>query len=203
MNKTLGGCLAVVLVLIVGGAAVGWFVVVKPLWQAGSELVEVGKQWAQVAELDETVRNRATYTPPAQDRLDDAAVGRFIAVQSAIERALGGNWQALQQKYEALEQRVKTEGREPTLGELFGAYNDLSGIILAAKRAQVEALNASGMSLAEYRYLRMQGYMAAGIALQDETPPQLEGSAAAHNAALLRPHRELLQRTLSTAWLGF
>jgi hypothetical protein len=203
MNKTLGGCLAVALVAIVGSAAAGWFIVVKPLWQAGSELVEVGKQWAQVAELDATVRNTTHYSPPTQDRLDANAVGRFIAVQSAIEQALDGNWQALEQKYEALDRRVRQEGREPSLTELFGAYNDLSGIILAAKRAQVDALNASGMSLAEYRYLRLQGYMAAGIALQDETPLQLEGSTAAHNAALLRPHRELLQRTLSTAWLGF
>jgi hypothetical protein len=203
MNKTLGGCLAVALVAVVGGAIAGWFIVVKPLWQAGSELVESGKQWAQVAEMDASVSNAAPYTPPAQDRLDGDAVARFIAVQLAIEQALGGNWQALEQKYEALDQRVKAEGRNPTMSELFGAYNDLSGIILAAKRAQVDALNAQGMSLAEYRYLRMQGYMAAGLALQDETPQQLEGSAAAHNAALLRPHRELLQRTLSTAWLGF
>ena len=54
-----------------------------------------------------------------------------------------------------------------------------------------------------YRWLRMQAYAAAGLALGDETPQALEGSAAAHNAELLRPHRELLQRTLATAWLGF
>jgi hypothetical protein len=80
----------VALVAIVGSAAAGWFIVVKPLWQAGSELVEVGKQWAQVAELDATVRNTTHYSPPTQDRLDANAVGRFIAVQSAIEQALDG-----------------------------------------------------------------------------------------------------------------
>jgi hypothetical protein len=203
MKKALGGCLVVGLVLLVAGATVGWFVVVKPLWQAGSELVEAGKQWAQVAELDASVRNTSRYTPPAGDRLDAGAVERFIAVQVAIEQALGGDWKALEQKYEALNRSVEDEEREPSLQEMFGAYSDLSGLILTAKRAQVDALNALGMSLEEYRYLRTQGYMAAGITIEQDTPPALQGSAMAHNAELLRPHRTVLERTLSTAWLGF
>jgi hypothetical protein len=203
MKKALGGCLVVGLVLLVGGATVGWFVVVKPLWQAGSELVEAGKQWAQVAELDASVRNTSRYSPPAGDRLDAGAVERFITVQAAIEQALGSDWKALEQKYEALNRSFEDEAREPSLQELFGAYSDLSGLILTAKRAQVDALNAIGMSLEEYRYLRVQSYMAAGIALHDESPLAVEDTAVAHNAALLRPHRELLTRTLSTTWLGF
>ena len=128
---------------------------------------------------------------------------RFVTVQGAIAGALGENWKALEQKYEALKRGLEQEGREASLQEVFAAYGDLSGIVLTAKQAQVEALNASGMSLQEYRWLRAQAYAAAGLALGDQTPQAPEGTAAAHNAELLRPHRELLQRTLATAWLGF
>jgi hypothetical protein len=203
MKKALGGCLAIGLVLMIGGGVVGWFVVVKPMWEAGSELIAAGQQWMKVAELDEQVRNTSPFSPPPDDRLDASLVDRFIAVQGAIEQALGGDWKLLEEKFERLDQGADADGREPTLQELFGGFNELSAIVLVAKQAQVDALNARNMSLEEYRYLRMHGYMAAGIALQDETPLQLEGSVAAHNAELLRPYREILLRTLSTTWLGF
>lgn len=203
MNKGLLGCLIVGAVVLVVGGALSWFVVIKPMWDAGSEIYAAGQQWVQVAELDAKVSNTRSFTQPADGRLSADQVQRFLAVQSAIEQGLGGNWKALEEKYENLKRTVKQENREPTLQEIFGAYGDLSGIILTAKQAQVEALNAQGMSLAEYRYLRVQAYMAAGIALNDETPKEFAGSAAAHNAELLRPHKELLKRTLPTTWLGF
>lgn len=203
MKKALGGCLIVgVLILVVGGGA-AWFFVLKPMWQAGSELVAAGKQFAQIAELDAKVRNTSAFRVPGDGRLEEAQVARFLAVQEAIDRALGGDWQALEQKYQTLQQSLRQEGREPNLQELFGAYSDLSHIILRAKEAQVDALNAQGMSLDEYRWVRTQAYIAVGIAMNDETPAQLQGSNAAHNADLLRPHRDTLQRTLPTSWLGF
>lgn len=203
MNKGLLGCLIVGAVILVVGGALSWFVVIKPMWDAGSEIYSAGQQWVQVAELDAKVSNTRSFAQPADGRLSADQVQRFLAVQSAIEQGLGGNWKALEEKYDNLKRTVKEEGREPNLQEIFGAYGDLSGIILTAKQAQVEALNAQGMSLAEYRYLRMQAYMAAGIALNDETPKEFAGSAAAHNAELLRPHQEMLKRTLPTTWLGF
>ncbi len=196
------GCAVVLLILVLGGAA-AWFVVIRPMWNAGAELMEAGRQWVQIAELDARVQNTASFTEPAEGRLDAASVQRFVTVQGAIASALGEDWKALEQKYEDLKRSLDQEGREASLQEVFAAYGDLSGIVLTAKQAQVEALNASGMSLEEYRWLRAQAYAAAGLALGDETPQALAGSAAAHNAELLRPHRELLQRTLATAWLGF
>jgi hypothetical protein len=203
MNKGLLGCLIVGLVLLVVGGALSWFVVIKPMWDAGSEIYAAGQQWVQVAELDAKVSNTRAFTEPVDGRLNADQVQRFLAVQSAIEQGLGGNWKALEEKYDALKRGVEQENREPSLQEIFGAYGDLSGIVLTAKQAQVEALNKQGMSLAEYRYLRMQAYLAAGIALNDETPKEFAGSAAAHNAELMRPHKEMLERTLPTAWLGF
>jgi hypothetical protein len=201
MNKVVAVVLGVLLLLVVGGAAVGWFVVVKPLWQAGSEFVDASRQWMQIAELEEQVRNKRVFMPPGEDRLASAHVERFIAVQTAIEDALGEQVAVLQQRFEQMEQRL--DGREPTLQELFAAYGELGSVMLLAKRAQVEALNALDMSLDEYRYLRLHGLFAAGLDAGEAAPWAPDGSSAAHNAELLRPHRELLQRTLGGAWLAF
>ena len=205
MKKWLGGCLiAGVLVLVVGGGLTYWFVV-RPLWNAGAELVGSATQWARLAELDTQVRNTEAFQAPADERLSAAQVQRFVQVQQHVADALGEDWKALEQKYEALQQTLKASGREPSLQELFGAYNDLSGVLLTAKQAQVQALNAQGLSLAEYRWVRTQAYAASGLALAEGVAPEAAGLSPVtrHNADLLRPHRALLQKTLATTWLGF
>jgi hypothetical protein len=201
-KKVLGGCLAVgLLLLVIGGASVFWFVV-RPLWQVGSAISDSAQQWQQVAQLEQQVRNRQTFREPAEGRLDTQQVQRFVAVQQQIAERLGGRIEQLDEKYRELKQRQSRDGREPGVQDMFVAYSDLSGLIVEAKRAQVEALNAQGLSLEEYRWVRAQAFFALGLAAQDATPPQLADSALAANAELLRPHRELLAKTAATAWLG-
>jgi hypothetical protein len=221
MSKGLKGCLAIGVVLMLAVAVIGWFAVVRPLMQVGGELFEASQQWMRIAELDDAVRNTASYSPPTQHRLEAGSVQRFAAVQSAIEQAIGDDWPKLQAKYQDLAGQVEDESHEPTVQELFGGFKEFGGIMLVAKQAQVDALNAHDMSLEEYRYLRQLAYLSVGLPIdgfdedddvesEDDPAPQdeapaivLEADVAAHNAELLRPHAELLQRTLSTAWLGF
>jgi hypothetical protein len=200
MNKVVVGILAVVLLIFIGGAAVGWVVVVKPLWQAGSEFVGASKQLMELAELEQQVRNQSDFDRPQADRLSPAHVERFVAVQAAIERSLGDELEPLNARFAALNRTMDGDDGEPTVSEVFAAFGDLAGVLITAKRAQVEALNAVDMSLDEYRYLRVHGFIAAGIA-QDMPLWSLEEGSYADNLALLRPHRELLLRTLSAAEL--
>lgn len=202
-GKLLGGCLAVaLLVLVVGGGAVYW-IVLRPLWQGASALMDTAQQWQQVAQLEQQVRNREPFRAPADARLDPARVAAFVAVQQAMSERLGDRWQQLEAKYAELKASQQRDGREPGVQDMFVAYADLSGLIVEAKRAQVEALNTSGLSLEEYRWVRGQAFAALGLAAQDATPPALAGSALQANAELLRPHRELLVKTAASAWLGF
>lgn len=203
MKKALTGCLVVVLLAVVIGGAAGYWFVVRPAWNAGSAMVDAAKQWQQVSELEATVETTAPFSGPADGRLDAPQVQRFVAVQQAIADALGEDWKTLQSKYDALEAEVAEEGREPDLSETLGAYQDLSGLVLTAKRAQVETLNRVGMGLDEYRWIRGHAYAALGLAAADAPPQALADSALAANAALLRPHRELLTQTMATTWLGF
>ena len=203
MKKALTGCLVVVLLAVVLGGIAGYWFVVRPLWNAGSAVVDAAQQWQQVSELEAGVETTTPFTGAADGRLDAQQVTRFVAVQQAIADALGDDWKTLQAKYEALESEVAEEGREPDLAETFGAYQDLSGLVLAAKRAQVDALNEVDMGLDEYRWIRANAYAALGLAAADSAPQGLEDTALAANAALLRPHRELLTQTMATTWLGF
>lgn len=202
-GKLLGGCLGVaLLVLVAGGGAVYWFVL-RPLWQGASALVESAQQWQQVAQLDQAVSNREPFQAPPDGRLDTARVAALVAVQQAMSTRLGDRWQQLEAKYAELKSDQQRDGREPGVQDMFVAYADIAALIVEAKRAQVEALNAQGLSLEEYRWIRAQAFAALGLAAHDATPPALADSDMAANAELLRPHRELLARTAASAWLGF
>lgn len=202
-KKVLGGCLAVVLLLLVVGAGAAYFFVLKPLWQAGAAVMETAQQWQQVAQLEQQIKNRSPFTAPASAQLDARQVADLVAVQQALDARLGTRWQELEAKYKSLQAEQQQDGREPGLQDMFVAYADLSGLIVEAKQAQVEALNAQNLSIEEYRWLRAQALSALGLALLDGSPTGLQADPALRaNAEALRPHRELLTRTAASGWLG-
>lgn len=203
MKKALGGCLVVALLVLVLGGGVLWWFVLRPAWNAGSEFMGAATQFAEIAQIEMKVGNRTPYTPPADDTIPADALQRFVAVQQALQVQVGDKLRLLEGKYRELTARNQTQDGEPGLTEVLGAYGDLFGLIRDAKVAQVDALNAQGMSLEEYRWVRTQAYSALGLASGDDTPTQLQGSAMATNAERVRPHRELLVQTAATAWLGF
>src|SRR5919106_24049 len=53
------------------------------------------------------------------------------------------------------------------LPELISAYRDLAAAYVDGKRAQVNALNRTGLSLEEYRWTRSRVYHALGMSLMD------------------------------------
>ncbi|MBB5207551.1 hypothetical protein [Chiayiivirga flava] len=204
MKKALGGCLVVgLLVLVIGGGALWWFVL-KPAWHAGSEFMGAATQFAEIAQIEAKVSNRTPYSAPADGTIPPETWQRFVAVQRALQVDVGDTLAVLEAKYKEIEARTGN-GSEPGLTDLLGAYGDLFGLIRDAKLAQVDALNAQGMSLEEYRWVRAQAYAALGLAGADAdaTPTPLQGSAIARNAELVREQRALLTQTAATAWLGF
>lgn len=202
MKKALGGCLIVALLLLVlGGGALWWFVL-RPAWNAGSQFMGAATQLAELAQIDMQVTNRSVWTPPSDGIVPDASLQRFLAVQQTLQARVGTQLRVLETKYEELESRTTASGTEPGLIDVVGAYGDLFALVREAKLAQVEALNAQGMSLDEYRWVRGEAYTALGLTDTDTAPDMLQGGALASNAERLRPHRELLLQTAATAWLG-
>jgi hypothetical protein len=202
MKKALAGCLIVALLaLVVGGGAL-WYFVLRPGWNAASELVEAGKQWADLAQIDAQVENQGSFEPPADGRLAGDTLQRFLAVQQDLDARIGARLGTLEARYREIEAQQRASGRTPGVQDLLGAYGDLFGLLKEARQAQVEALNAQKLSLAEYRWARNQAYAALALTAMPQLPPGTDTTLAA-NAEALRPHRELLARTLATTWLDF
>ncbi len=202
MKKALTGCLIVALLAIVIGGGAFWWFVARPALNAGKEMLCAAEQWAALAQIDQKIENHAEFPAPADGVIPGETLQRFLAVQQAIDARMGDQLKTLEVKYNEIEAAQKASGRDANLQEVLAAYGDLFGLIKQTKQAQIEALNAQSMSLAEYRWAREQAYTALALAAVPQTP---EGTATglAANAEALRPHHELLARTLATTWLDF
>jgi hypothetical protein len=205
VKKALGGCLVVVLLAVIGGGVAGWWFLVRPAWNAGSELIGAAQQWAELAQMEQKVANRGTFTPPADGAIAPAALQRFLTVQQQIDVHVGDRLKTLEAKYDRLQAQHKSSGRDANLQEVLGAYGDVFGLIKETRQIQIDAINAQNLSLAEYRWLRNQSYRALGI---DATAmatgkPGTETSSTDPTVVALRPHRDLLLRTAATTWIDF
>lgn len=120
---------------------------------------------AEAPELERSVKNRDPYVPPASEELDDGQLEKLMNVQAGVRQRLGDRMQAFEAKYKTLVD--KTDASIADAPMLLQAYSDLANTWLDAKRAQVEALNAQGLSLEEYRWIREQSYRALGLPFVD------------------------------------
>ena len=143
-------------------------------------------------------------------RLADRLAG--VQVQQQVRSLVGTRFAEFETKYKDLSERMnKNQGTVLDAPAVIGAYKDLAQTFVAAKRAQVDALNDAGMSLDEYRWIRTRAYAALGIPLgevdvsqviddirEGRQPRQPEGVVVAPtgpegNRALVEPHRKTLE----------
>lgn len=210
-KKWLAGCLIVILVLVIGLGAVGWFVL-RPMWSAGSDLVQGARDWATTLDLGQDITNTTPYTPPQDGRLTPAQVASLVQVQEVFVAQMGTDLDRLAVRLR--EAQALKNGGEPSLQDVATAYSELSGLLKRARAAQAMGVNQAGLSREEYAYIRKQAF--AALPLLVEVPdlsnvpgmpglPALPGvdtqdeaamAAARHNADLLRPHLPLLQKGL-------
>jgi hypothetical protein len=215
MKKLAIGCGLVVLVTCVAAAGVVYY-----LYRQVSSTVTQFAELAQVPDLEGAVRNRAPFVPPASEELTDSQIDKLVQVQSEVRRRLGERIAAFEARYRTLAQK-----KEASVGDapaILRAYADLASTWLDAKRGQVEALNAAGLSLDEYRWIRDQAYRALGQPFVDldigrlvdearrgvtsEASGQLRGalepSGPASNRTRIERVKKLLQENLALASFG-
>ncbi len=215
VKKVALGCLGVVVLLGIVGGVLGYVFV----WRPARAYITSFKQLGELADIDKTVTNKASFTPPDNGELTEAQVARFVKVQEAMESRLGARNAELKAKYDQLESQQKGENRQPTFTEAMGALRDLTGIIVEAKHAQVDALNASGFSLEEYAWVRGQVYAAAGLPFSEMDLARLASAAQSGsrevpttevggsevpevNKALVKPYVEKLQQWMMLGVFG-
>ncbi|HEY7500004.1 MAG TPA: hypothetical protein VH740_15900 [Vicinamibacterales bacterium] len=216
MKKLAIGCGIVILLCMIAGAGVGYYV-----YRKAQALYQQVAQFGQIPEIERGVRARGEYAPPASGELTKAQLERLIRVQTSVRQRLGQQFAAMEQKYKALAQKDNaTIVDAPTL---LAAYRDLAAAWLDAKRSQVDALNEAGLSLEEYRWIREQAYRALGVPYVDfdvsklvdqirsgasgsPEPGQLRGSfgpgGPESNRALIEPFKKQLEENLPLASFG-
>lgn len=221
MRKVVAGCLvALLLAVVVLGVALYFG------YRAARPLVDEAAGWMRQARelsaLSEDVVDRSPYTAPADGELTEDQVRRFLAVHARVRETMGPRWGQLQERAKAFDGQGNGDGRA-SLSEMGAVLSELGSLAVDARRAQVAALNAEGFSSAEYSWVRLRVYEAAGF----ETMMAIDWSALeamlkrgagevgatvpevklpeipARNRELVKPHIASLREWLPLTVLGF
>jgi hypothetical protein len=220
MKKFVVGCLvALGLLLVVGG--IGLYFAYDRLIKPGMEMAGSIKELGALADMEKQVANTTVFEVPEGDELTEAMVTRFVAVQQKMQGALGPKMAELKTKYDQLDKALSGEKRAASFRELAVGLKDLSAIVLQAKKAQVEALNASSFSVREYEWVRQQVYAAVGIAAVGYDMKKMAegaqvgdaesfkkperttvGDVPEHNKTLVAPYEKQLKEWAPLAFFG-
>lgn len=213
--KNLGiGCAIVAALLTLAVVLGSCFVIRK-----AKQFVGGYARLAEIPALNEQIRNQASYEPPADGRMQARQVEQYMAVQRDIHGRLGERFQELNEKYSQLSPQFDPQGRTANLGQSLGAMSDLIGLLMDAKRAQIDALNTAGLSLGEYQWVRQQTLLALGrgavgfnleaLAGQPSTmgtvmamPTAPDQQMLEQNRALLAPYEESMDQWLPLSFFG-
>jgi hypothetical protein len=218
MKRLLAWLLAIALLGLVVLAATGYFAyrAARPVLESAREYVASFGQ--QLDDLEEKVVNRQPFTAPANGELTKDQVERFARVQQSVRAALGRRFGEIEAKYRNL--KVNADGPSlPSVPDLLTAVSDLSGVLVVARRAQVDALNQERFSSVEYDWVRKQVYQAAGVNsvnrrlgdLQKMINSSSEGvlvaerslnRAPAVNRELVKPHQRSVDDWLPLLFFG-
>ncbi len=204
MPKFLAGCLVVLAVAALGGVTAGYFLLIKPAYEF---VTDVGGFATEFASLNEQVRRDPGFRPPPDGSVDQAQFDRYLAAQRDIRTGMEERLPELQARWQAMQAEIDRRGGEPNIVELVTASQDLAGLLLSAKRQQVEALDAHGFSLQEYLYVRNQAFLALGVpvavvGMGEQGAPQRRHPVPDEVIAMVRPHQEELMQSHALAWFG-
>lgn len=161
MKKVLLGCAIVLVIALIGFGAAGYYAYrwAQPMIQNAGDYLDRARE---LSRLGDRVTNKSPYVPPASGELTAAQVDRFLAVQSRVREEMGARWADIENKSKEIRDKTQ-DGRELTFAEFTAMFSDLAGIYMDARREQVNALNVQKFSDAEYRWVRLRVYEAAGM----------------------------------------
>jgi hypothetical protein len=215
MKKVLITCLVLFVLIGAAGITAGYFFVYKP----AKQYIATFTQLQVLPKLEAEVKNQSAYIAPSSEELTTAQVQRFLETQQAIRAQLGQRVEQIGAKYRWLEKSGDSK-QQPPISELVGALKEMAGLIVEAKRAQVDALNQQQFSLSEYEWTRARVYEASGIPLDLTFQMAIREAAAGKvpdfekmgqssgrmvpdaNRALVAPHTKQLTDSAGLAFFG-
>lgn len=145
MKKVLVGCLLFMFIAGIAVAAGGYFFVYRPFASFVSNVQEF-QQW------EDRIDEQAPYTPPSDGLLTEAQVTSFVAVYDAMLEVSGTGLSEMQATLAELN-RSDVQDFQDVVSRLRELGRGLE-VARQTRAAQVEAINAQGMSVQEYRWVR-------------------------------------------------
>jgi hypothetical protein len=223
MRKLIAGCL-VVFVLAVVATAIALYFGYRFARPYIDDATSYFDRVRDIPAIADRIENKAPFPAPENGELTESQVERFLSVQEHVRKTLGTRWSELEARATAFQEKAKASGRDLSLGEVAGIFSDLGGIFVEARAAHVDALNAQKFSSAEYRWVRLRMYEAAGLelagsldlsAIENMVRRGAEGTGVnvpemslpevtvpEKNRALVKPHADKLKEWLPLAFLG-
>ena len=221
MKKLLLGCAIVLAIALVAFGVAGYYAYrwAQPMIQNAGDYLDRARE---LSRLSDRVSNKSPYAAPANGQLTPQQMERFLAVQARVRDEMGARWAEIEKKSAEIREKTK-DGRELTFTEFTTLFSDLAGIYMDARREQVNALNVQKFSDAEYLWVRLRVYEAAGMELTNgmdvskieqlardngiSTSLRVEMEKAkpdvpAANIKIVRPHLAKLKESFHLAVLG-
>jgi hypothetical protein len=221
VKKILGGCLVVLVIALVGFGVASYYAYrwARPMIESTGNYLDRAREMTR---LGDEIQNQQPFTAPANAELTAAQVERFIAVQTRVHEELGNRWGEIEKKAQEINRKTGQDPNALTFSEFTTVFSDLAGIYLDARRAQVRALNVQRFSDAEFSWVRLRVYEAAGmhvassidlssiekiaresaekgnVTLPDVPKPNVPQA----NIELVKPHLAKLKQWLPMAVLG-
>lgn len=221
MKKTLGGCLIVFVIALVGLGVAGFYAyrAARPMFDNAADYVARARE---LSSLSDQVRNQSPYPPPATGELTVSQVERFIAVQARVRSELGSRWTEFEKTAESLKQKAENKQSDWSYSDITAMFSNFMGIYTEARKAHVNALNVHKFSDEEFSWVRLRVYEAAGMQLAGSfdtsaiealardgaektgvSVPDLDlPEVPEANIKLVKPHAAKLKEWLPMAMLG-
>jgi hypothetical protein len=155
------GCLGVLGLIAVAALLFLYVNVLRPTQEIMADLRQLG----DLTEMNAEVKEPGPFSPPADGALSPDQLERFARVQTSMRSALGPDYDELSRRAEKLRGMRRHEDgsiTKPGFREVIQAFKGLGPLLETAKAAQVAALNQSGFSYPEYRWVRETTYRALG-----------------------------------------
>lgn len=162
MKKVLAGCLIVLVIALIGFGVAGYYAyrAMRPVVENGISYLDKARE---VTRLGEDIKNKSAFEPPANGELTESQVERFLAVQNRVRTDLGDKWGEIEKKASEIRAKADRNSNDWTLSEFTAMFSEIGGIYLDGRKSQIVALNTQRFSEAEYEWVRMRVYEAAGV----------------------------------------
>ncbi len=112
MKKFAIGCAIVLVVLLVVGGIGGYFVYQKYVAPVVGPMTEFVTNAQKMADIEKDIRNKSSFTAPANGELTEDMVSRFVKVQTHIQSKLGKRMEELKATYDKLDKTLSNGDSE-------------------------------------------------------------------------------------------